>query len=44
LNRDVCGVGMAIYVKIRDEIGFLEFFQKPPGGLRVTTRQHKHQT
>ncbi|QCD82568.1 hypothetical protein DEO72_LG2g2908 [Vigna unguiculata] len=27
-----------------DEIGFLEFFQKPPGGSRVTARQHKHQT
>jgi len=26
LNREACGVGMTTYMKIRDEIGFLEFF------------------
>jgi len=31
-------------VKIRDEIGFLEFFQKPPGGHAQPARWHKHQT
>jgi len=29
-------------VKIIDEIGFLEFFQKLPGGLYVTARRHMH--
>jgi len=38
LNRDVCGVEVAIYMKNREEIGFLEFFQKLP------TRRHMHQT
>jgi len=29
---------MTIYMKIRDEIGFLEFFQKSPGGSHVAAK------
>jgi len=43
LNRDVCGVGIAIHLKTRAEIGFLEIFQKPPGGHTRPTRRHKWQ-
>jgi len=35
---------MTTYIKISVEIGFLEFFQKSPGGSRMTSRQHKYQT
>jgi len=38
------GMGTTIYVKIRRKIGFLEFFQKPPGRSRVIARRQKHQT
>jgi len=31
-------------LKIRVEIGFLEFFQKPPSGHARPARRHKHQT
>jgi len=31
-------------VNIRAEIGFLEFFQKPPGSHAWPARRHKHQT
>ena len=29
---------------VRAEIGFLEFFQKPPGGHTRPARRHKRQT
>jgi len=43
LNRDVCGVGIALYLKTRAEIGFLEIFQKLPGGHARPARRHKWQ-